>query len=264
MSDSLQPHGLQHARLPYLSLSEFVQTHVHWVTDAILPSHSLLPSSPAAFILSQHHGLFQWVSSSHQVTQVLEFKLQHQSFQWIFRVDFLRKLIWSPCSPRDSQASSPAPQFKSISSLTFSLLFGPNLSSIHVYCKNHKNFDYIDLCWKVMCQLFNTLPRFVIASLPRSKSLLISWLQSPSAMILEPKKRIYVTASTFSPSICYERIGLDAMILVFWMLNCKPAFSLSSFILIKRLFSSSSLSAKRMVSSTYLRLWYFSQQSWVH
>ena len=90
MSDSLRPHGLQHARLPYLSLSEFVQTHVHWVTDAILPSHSLLPSSPAAFSLSQHHGLFQWVGSSHQVTQVLEFQLQHQSFQWILRVDFLR------------------------------------------------------------------------------------------------------------------------------------------------------------------------------
>ena len=124
---------------------------------------------------------------------------------------------------------------------------------IHDYWKNH-SFDYIDLCWKVMCQLFNTLPRFVIASLPRSKSLLNSWLQSPSAMIMEPKKRIYVTASTFSPSICYERIGLDAMILVFWMWNFKPAFSLSSFLFIKKLFSSSSLSAIRVTSSTYLRL----------
>ena len=70
-------------------LPEFAQTHVHWVNDAIQPSHPPLPSSPPAFSLSQHQGLFQWISSSHQVTEVLEFHLQHQSFQWIFRVDFL-------------------------------------------------------------------------------------------------------------------------------------------------------------------------------
>ena len=70
-------------------LLEFTQTHVHWVTDAIQPSHPLLfPSSPA-FNLSQHQGLFQWVSSLHQMAKVLEFQLQHQSFQWMFRTDFL-------------------------------------------------------------------------------------------------------------------------------------------------------------------------------
>ena len=74
-------------RLPvHHQLLEFTQTHVHWVGDAIQPSHSLLPSSPA-LNLSQHQGLFKWVSSSHQVAKVLE--LQHQSFQWIFRIDFL-------------------------------------------------------------------------------------------------------------------------------------------------------------------------------
>ena len=67
---------------------EFTQTHVHWVYDAIQPSHLLLPPS-FVFNLSQHQGLFQWVGSSHQVAKVLELQLQHQSFQWIFRVDFL-------------------------------------------------------------------------------------------------------------------------------------------------------------------------------
>ena len=70
-------------------LLEFTQTYVHWVGDAIQPSHPLLSPSPPAFNLSQHQGLFKWVSSSHQVAKVLEFQLQYQSFQWIFRTDFL-------------------------------------------------------------------------------------------------------------------------------------------------------------------------------
>ena len=70
-------------------LPKFAQTHVHWVGDAIQPSHSLLPPSPLALSLSQHEGLFQWISSSNQVVKVLEVKLQQQSFHWIVRVDFL-------------------------------------------------------------------------------------------------------------------------------------------------------------------------------
>ena len=69
-------------------LPEFTQTHVHWVGDAIQPSHPLSSPSLPAFNLSQHQGLFKWVSSSHQVAKVLEFQLRHQSFQWIFRTDF--------------------------------------------------------------------------------------------------------------------------------------------------------------------------------
>ena len=110
---------------------------------------------------------------------------------------------------------------------------------------------------KVMSLLFNMLFQFVIAFLPRSKQLLISWLQAPSAVIWEPRKIKSVTVSTFSPFICHEVVRLEAMILVFWMLSFKPAFSLSSFTLIKRLFSSSSLSAIRMASSAYLRLFLF-------
>ena len=129
--DCSMPGFPVHHQLPELAL-----IHVHHVSDAIQPSHSLLSLSRPAFSLSQHHGLFQWVSSSHQVVKLLEFQLQHQSFQRVFRIDFLLDgLAWSPCSPRDSQESSPTPQIKSINSSVLSFLYGPALTSIHDYGK---------------------------------------------------------------------------------------------------------------------------------
>ena len=111
-------------------LPEFTQTHVHWFGDAIQPSH-LLSSPSTALNLSHHQGLFKWVSSSHQVAKVLELQLQHQPFQWLFRTDFLQDgLVWSPCSPTDSQESSPIPQFKSINSSALSFLYSPTRTSI--------------------------------------------------------------------------------------------------------------------------------------
>ena len=111
---------------------------------------------------------------------------------------------------------------------------------------------------KVLSLLFNMLSRLVIAFLPRSKCLLISWLQSPSTLVLEPLQKIKsLTVSIVFPSICYEVMVPEAMILVFRMLSFKPTFSLSSFTFIKRLFSSSSPSAIRVVSSAYLRLLIF-------
>ena len=93
-------------------LPELSQTHVHWVGDAIQPFCPLSSPSPFVFSLSQHQDLFQWVGSSYQVAKGLQ--LQHQSFQWVFRVDFLYDwLTWSSCCPRDSQESSPGPQFES-------------------------------------------------------------------------------------------------------------------------------------------------------
>ena len=92
-------------------LPEFTQTHVHWVGDAIQPSHPLSSPSPPAFNLSQHQGLFQWVSSSHQVVKVLEFQLQHQSCQWTFRTDCLSNFPYfsagrgSPASPTPARTS---------------------------------------------------------------------------------------------------------------------------------------------------------------
>ena len=125
----------------YHQLPEFTQTHVHWVGDASQLTHPLSSTSPPAFNLLQHQDFFQGVSSSHQVAKVLELQLQHQSFQWIFRNDFLEDgLVGSPCNPRDPQESSPTPQFKSINSLALSFLYSPTLTSTHDYWKNH-NFD---------------------------------------------------------------------------------------------------------------------------
>ena len=117
---------------------EFTQIHVRWVGDAIQPSHPLSSPSPPAFNLSPHKCLFKWVNSSHQVAKVLEFRLQRQSLQWIFRTDFNKEgLVGSPYNPRDSQESSPTPQFKNINSSAISFLHSPTLTSIHDYWKNH-------------------------------------------------------------------------------------------------------------------------------
>ena len=104
-------------------LPEFTQTHVHRVSDAIQPSHPLSSPSPPALNPSQHQSLFQWVNSLHEVAKVLEFQLEHHSFQRNPRADLLQNgLVGSPCSPRDSQESSPTPQFKSINYSALSLL----------------------------------------------------------------------------------------------------------------------------------------------
>ena len=129
-------------------------------------------------------------------------------------------------------------------------------TSIHDHYKNH-SFDLTDFCRKAMSLLFNMLSRLVITYLPRSKHLLISWLQSPSEVILGPSKITSATVSLISPSICHEVMAPGAIILVFWMLSFQPAFSLSSITFIKRLYNSSSLSAIMVVSSAYVRLLIF-------
>ena len=106
----------------------------------VMPSSHLIVSSPSPPVPSpsQHQGLFQWVNSSHEVAKVLEFQLQHQSFQRTPRTDLLLNgLVGSPCSPRDSQESSPTPQCKSINSSALSFLHSPTLTSIHDHWKNH-------------------------------------------------------------------------------------------------------------------------------
>ena len=111
VSDSFDPMNRSTPGLPvHHQLPESTQSHVHRVGDAIQASHSLSSPSPPALNLSQHQGLFQWVSSLRQVAKVLELQLQHQSFQWIFRTDFLQdELVGSPCCPRDSRESCPTP-----------------------------------------------------------------------------------------------------------------------------------------------------------
>ena len=139
VSYSLQPHESQHTRPPCPSHTpEFTQTHAHQVGDAIQPPHPLSSPSPPAPNPSQQQGLFRWVNSSHVVAKVLEFQLQHQSFQWTPRTDLLQDgLVGSPWSPRDSQESSPTPQFKSINSSVLSFLHSPTLTSTQDHWKNH-------------------------------------------------------------------------------------------------------------------------------
>ena len=127
----------------------------------------------------------------------------------------------------------------------------PDMTTGKTIALTRRTFD-----GKVMSLLLNMLSRLVITFLPRSKRLLISWLQPPSAVILEPKKIKSATVSTVPPSIYHEVMGPVA-ILVFWMLSFKPTFSLSFFTFIKRLYSSSLLSAITVVSCAYLRLLIF-------
>ena len=137
-------------------LQEFAQTHVHWVNDAIKPSHPLPSPSPTALSLSQHQGLFQWVSFSHQAAKVLE--LQHQSFPWKFRVDFILDWLVRSCSPRDSQESSPVAQFERINSLALSIFYGP-LSHLHMTAGKTIALTIQTFVGQVMSLLFNTLSK---------------------------------------------------------------------------------------------------------
>ena len=230
-------------------LLELAQTHVHQVGDAIPPSHPLSSPSPPAFNISQHQGVFQWVSSSHQVAKNWSFIFSISpsnecSGLLSFRIDWLDLLaVQGTLKSLLQHHSSKA------SILWCSAFFILQLSHPHLTTgKTIGLTRWTKVIAKVMSLRFNMLSRLVVTFLPRSKCLLISWLQSPSAVILEPPR---IKSTTVSPSIYHEVIGPDAMILVFWMLTFKPTFSLSSFTFIKRLFSSSSLSAIRVVSSAY-------------
>ena len=167
VSDSLWPHGLQYARPPCPSPTPGVHWNSRplsqWCHPTISSSVAPFSSCPQSFPVSES---FPMSRSSHQVAKVLELQLQRQSFQWVFRADFLSDwLVWAPCrsspgaapcSPGDSQESTPAPHFDGINSSVLSLLYSPTLTSVHDYWKNH-SFDYTDLCWQLMSLLFNTL-----------------------------------------------------------------------------------------------------------
>ena len=163
-------------------LPEFTQTHVHWVDNTIQPSHTLSFPYPPAFNLSQHQGLFKWVGSSHQMTKILEFQLQHQSFQWT-----PSPLGWTGWISLQSKGLLQHHSSKA-SILRHSAFFTVQLS--HPYMTTGKTIALTRRTFvgKVMSLLFNMLSGLAISFLPKSKCLLISWLQSPSAVNLEPKK----------------------------------------------------------------------------
>ena len=197
MSDSLRSHGLQHTRLSCPSLAPRAYSNScpsRWwchptFSSSVVPFSSHLQSFPA----SRSFPRSQFFTSSGQSiglsasTSVLPMNIQ----DW-FPLD---GLVGSPCSPRNSQESSPTPQFKSINSSVLSFLYSPTLTGKIIALTR---WTFVG---KVMSLLFNMLSRLVIAFLPRSKCLLISWLQSPPALILEPPKIKSLTVSTVSPSI---------------------------------------------------------------
>ena len=173
--------SLSHVRLfptpgtPGLSvhhqLPEFTQTHVHWVSDTIQPSHPLSSPSPPAFNLSQHQGLFKWLSSSHQVAKVLKLQLWHQSLSVLPMI--IDWLVGSPCCPRDSQNLLQYHSSKA-SILQHSAFFMIQFSQ--PYMTTGKTIALIRRTFvrKAISLLFNMLSRFLTAFLPRSKHLLIS------------------------------------------------------------------------------------------
>ena len=136
-------------------LPEFTQTHVHWVSDAIQPSHPLSSPSPPTFNLSQHQVFSSQFPTSDG--QSIGFQLQHQSFQWIFRTDLLYDgLAGSPCSPRDSQESSPTPHFKT-SILWYSAFFIVQLWHPCMTTGKNNALTRWTFVGKVMSLLFNML-----------------------------------------------------------------------------------------------------------
>ena len=241
LSNSLWPHGLQNTRLPCPSQDPGACSNScplsQWchptISSSVVPFSSCLQSFPASgsFLMSQ---LF--ASGSQSIGALASGSVLLMNIQGWFPLG--RTGLISLLSR--TLKSSPTPQFKSINSLMPSLLYvqlsHPNMT-IEKKTIARTRWTFVG---KVMSLPFNMLSRFVVAFLPRRKHFLISWLQSPSAVILESKKIKSVTVSIVSPSICYEVMGLDVIIFTDWMLSFQSAFSLSSFPFINRLFSSSS------------------------
>ena len=216
-------------------LLEFTQTHVHWVGDAIQPSHPLASPSHPVFIFPSIRVFpnesalpIRWpkywsfsfnISPSNKHPGLIS-----------FRRDWLDLLAVQGTLKSLLQHHSSKASILQHSAFFIVQHSHPDITTWKTITLTRWTF-----VGKLMSLLFNMLSRLVIAFLPKSKHLLISWLQSPSAVILKPPK---IKPVTVSPSICHEVMGPDAMIFVSWMLSFKPTFSLSYFTFIKRLFSS--------------------------
>ena len=166
---------------------ESAQTHVHRVGDAIQPSHPLSSPSPPVFSLSQHQGLFQWVSSSHQVAKVLELQFQHQSFQWVFRTDSLLRIDWFDLLEVQGTFKNLFQHHSSKASILWhSTFFMVQLSHPYMITGKAIALTRQTFVSNIMFLLFNMLSRFFIAFLPRSKRLWfhgcshhLQWFWSP-------------------------------------------------------------------------------------
>ena len=217
MSDSLWPHGLYHTRLPCPSPTPGVCSNscpLSWwyhptISSSVVPFSSCPQSLPAS-------GFFPM---SHQLAKVLEFWLQHQSFQWKFKLIIFRMDWFDFLAVHGILKSLLQHHSSKTSILWLSAFFIVRLS--HPYMTTGKTIALTRRTFvsKLTSLLFNMLSRLVIAFLPRRKRLLISWRQSPSAVILEPKKIKFDTVPTVYPSISHEVMRPDAMILLFWILR---------------------------------------------
>ena len=226
MSDSLRPRELQHTRPPCPSPTPGVRSNScpssHWshpaISSSVVPFSSCPQSFPASgtFPMSR---LFTWGGQSTGVSALASFLPKN--------TQDLSPLEWFGWISLQSKGLSRVFSNTTVQKHQF---FWTQLSWVqfsHPYMTIGKTIALTrwTFAGKVMTLLFNMLSSVVIAYLPRGKHLLISWLQSPSAVILEPPK---IKHATVSPSICHEVMGPDAMTLVFWMLSFKPTFSLSS------------------------------------
>ena len=205
-------------------LPEFAQNHVRWIGDAIQPSHPLrcfllLPCVFPSFTVFSSESVLcirwpRYWTFSFSICPSSEY-----SGLISFRIDWFDLLaVQGTLKSRLQHHSSKA---SILQCLAFCIV---QLSHPYLTTGNTITLTRWTFVGKVMSLLFNMLPRLVIAFLPRSKCLLISWLQSPSAVILESKKIKSDSVSIVSRSICHEVMGLDTMILVFWMLSFKPTF----------------------------------------
>ena len=182
-------------------LLEFNQTHVHWVSDTIQPSHPLSSSSPPAFNLPQHQGLFKWVSSLHQLAKYWSFSFNislSNEHTWLisFRMYWLDLLAVQGTLNNLLQHHSLKASILQCSALLIIQLSHPYMTNGKIIPLTARTF-----VGKVMPLFFNMLARLVITFLTRSKRLLISWLQSPSAVILEPRKTKSVTVFPLFPHL---------------------------------------------------------------
>ena len=255
MSESLQPHGLQHVRLPCPPPSPGDHSNScplsQWchpsISASVVPFSSCLQSFPASgsFPMSQFFtscGQSIGVSAS---TSIFPMNTQDWSpLGWTG--------VGSPCCPRDSQESSPTLQFKTINSSVLSFLYSPTFTSIQLLEKLYPWWE--SFIGRIMSLLFNMLSRLVIPFPPSNKRL-FNFMATVTICsdFGAPKNKVSHSFLIYLP----WSARTNAMILVFWMLSYKPTFSLSSFTFIKKLFSSSSLSALKVVSSAYLRLLIF-------
>ena len=238
VSDSLWLHRLQHARVPCPSQSPRAHSNScpssRWCHLLLSCSLLLLPSIfPSIRVFSSESALLsRWAkhwSFNFSISPSKEY-----SGLISFRIDWLDLLAFQATLKSLLQHYNSEALILQCSAFFIVQLSHPYMTTGKTIALTRQTFVV-----KVTSLLFNRLSRFVIVFLPRSKCLLISWLQSTSAVILEPKKIKSLTVSIVSPSVCHEVLGSDAMIFAFWMLSFKPTFSLSFFTFIKKLFSSS-------------------------